>query len=115
MTMYEILELIKIAGWTTIAGLAIFRKKKISTNTFWLSIISSVLMISSGADDLVNNQFLHEKSFLWFVGNMSIIATYLNMIRNSLRFYDGLKVHLAEFIDKVHKDRKAITKMGNKK
>lgn len=108
MTTLIILEIIKAIAWAVILFLAIKHRKHISVNIFWLTLISSILMLIAGIEDIINHQTLIYKSFWWFVANVFIIANYFVILRRSWRFYGNTSQKITDFVEQVERDRRKL-------
>ena len=62
--------------------------------------MSAVLMIMGGLDDLITDKVLDIKSFWWFLGNLTIIITYLSLIKKDvIAFKDVEKLRIQAKVD----------------
>lgn len=105
--IYVILEGLKVLAWVSVLVLAIYHRRGISLNVFWLTIISGVLMVVAGVEDIAFG-VLETKSIWWFIANVFVIATYFSVLRRSWRFYGATKSHVTEFLNKVEKNIEKI-------
>lgn len=84
MNIWDILELLKIAGWTFIILYAILNHRKMNENSFWLTVISAVCMVFGSIDDL-GEEWLMDKSLWWIAGNFMVIITIIYLINKCAR------------------------------
>ena len=106
--IYIILESIKTLAWALILIIVLIKREKLTVNTFWLSLISSILMVVAGVQDLINYSHLQDKSVWWFVASLFILANYFIIIRGCCRFYNETNQRLDNFINRVEEDRQEL-------
>ena len=109
MTLLIIFEVVKMLGWATILSLTICYRRKIRDDFFWLKVLSSVLMIAGGIDDLLTVEVLVAKSSWWLFANIFIIALYLDLIYKDVRMkkdVDNLKEKMWSDFDEIINEHK---------
>ena len=106
--IYIILEVVKTLGWSIILIIVLFRRKELTINVYWLSLISSLLMVVAGIEDITNYAHLMDKSIWWLFANIFILANYFIVIRGCCSFYSETQQRLDDFIKKVEKDKKEL-------
>lgn len=103
-----ILEVLKMFAWLVIFIIAMRRRKEISVNVLWLTLISSVLMVLGSAEDIANGA-LANKSGWWLVASVVIIINYYVILRRSWRFYGKTSKQLTDFVNQIKEDTKGLS------
>lgn len=102
-----ILEVLKMLAWVVILIIAIHRRKGISVNVFWLTIVSSILMVLGSVEDIATGAVIHASGW-WLIAGAVVIANYFVIIRRSWRFYGKTSKRMSDFVDKIEKDTKDL-------
>ena len=109
MSVLIILEILKTMAWAFILTLLLIKRKSIPVNTRWLGIISGVLMVLAGVQDIYSSTAVEMKSVLWLVASAFIVAFYITIInrccKNDNKHIDK---KLNEFIEKIERDKKEL-------
>lgn len=105
MTLYVILESLKIIAWVFVLVMVLKRRKQIPVNLFWLTAISAAFMVLGGLDDVLHYEFLSHKSEWWLIASFFMIANYITFIRGCCRFQKSTRRTLEEFVTKIEKDK----------
>lgn len=113
MNTIELLELAKIGGWVVVLYVLLRKRKGIPLNTYYLIIISSILMIYSGITDLALGHPL-EKSLLWLPTDLAVMVVYLVDILRHNRDWELVNSRFAEILSKLENDQNQIKKDENK-
>lgn len=102
-----ILEVLKMLAWLAIFIIAMHHRKEISVDVFWLTIVSSVLMVLGSAEDIASGA-LANKSGWWLIASVVIIVNYYVILRRSWRFYGKTSKRLTDFVSQIRRDTKVL-------
>ena len=104
MIPYIVLESLKLLGWLVVIFIVIRKRKYLFAAPVMLMLVSSLIMIVSGIEDLCNLQVLHDKSIGWFIGNSFIIWTFLNTVLKYSKQSKSTNETIEGFIKRIEKD-----------
>ena len=94
-------------AWLAIFIIAMHHRKEISVDVFWLTIVSSVLMVLGSAEDIASGA-LANKSGWWLIASVVIIVNYYVILRRSWRFYGKTSKRLTDFVSQIKRDTKVL-------
>ena len=102
-----ILEVLKMLAWLAIFIIAMHHRKEISVDVFWLTIVSSVLMVLGSAEDIASGAIAYASGW-WFIASAVIIVNYYVILRRSWRFYGKTSKRLTDFVSQIKRDTKVL-------
>lgn len=115
MILCIIMEILKIFGWLAVIYILVKHRKHLFATTFILMFTSSIVMILSSIDDLGVTSLLCNKSIGWFIANIFIIWTFINIILKYSKQIKNNGETIRSFIEKIEVDTKDIKNILEKK
>lgn len=98
--MAIIVEIIKILGWSFIAGQSILFRRYFKTDIFWITMIASMLMIIASFEGLLIASCPDVQALCWLIADLFIIFVFI--YRNIKNIRSGKQ--LEDFKIKAYND-----------